>query len=204
MGEWAEVAPDIPRALIARSLKWDSYLERAGSRRGPLPVRSLAIEPLEKVYHELLQQESEISFLEPPIVSKVPPAPDLPPGQYRWLAIHSGDTEEQRILLDLARQKMAEYGHRQQEVSLETVFPGRGIFPVHDLLRSYTHIVSGAGYNMTAQALLCREHRDHILFPFERKFDDQPARVRLFQSGAWCKPVTSGAKQAAEWIKRSA
>lgn len=215
VGEWLDVAPGIPRFLIARSLKWQNYYERVRFRQGPMPHRCLVIEPLESAYREILIRESRVTVLREPILWL--PSPGSPvssqlqavlsrreeenscnPGTPGWLVVHSGDKEEREVLLDLARKEMNRCGGKRPV--LQTVFPEQGIFPAQALFPSYSVIISGAGYNMAAAALLSPPHRKHILFPFERKFDDQQARITQMEQGTWCTPKTTGAQKAAQWL----
>ncbi len=213
VGEWLDVAVDLPRLLIARQLKWKNYQERVCSRRGPMPHHTLVIEPIEPVYQNILKQESQVAYIREPIIhltGSTPPASshpsalfpgqdqELPSGRAGWLVVHSGNKEEREMLLEVARKEMKQV--RGEPPVLHTLFPERQVFPAGGLYPSYSVIISGAGYNMAAEALLAPPDRRHILLPLERKFDDQKQRMHLLEQGKWCSPGPTGAQKAAQWL----
>lgn len=201
VGEWKYLAADLPRLLIARSLKWDIYSGHVapdGRGRGlPVPVKTLAIEPLEEPYRELLERRSAVADLHLPIVDA--PLPEGPPAE-RCLVVHSGDATEQRELVDYARDVMNREG---RSVEIETIFPDREIYPARAWFGRYRYVVSGAGYNMAAESSRAGAGRTHFLFPFKRKFDDQLRRIEHIRGGMWSDPRGGGADEAARWIAES-
>lgn len=202
VGEWKDLAPDLPRLLVARSLKWNSYAERVRhdgrGRDFSVPGKILAIEPLEESYHGLLGRFGAITSLEEPVIDDAP-APEGPLID-RCLVVHAGDDAEQRDLLEYARTAMK---RENRHVEIDTVFPDREIYPARELSGRYRYVVSGAGYNMAAESTRAGADRTHLLFPFNRKFDDQHRRAELIRNGMWSASRGGGALAAARWIEAS-
>ena len=83
-----------------------------------------------------------------------------------------------RRLVDLARSKMP------PDSGLALIAPWRAdgtdcpcfeYYPAGNLTARAAHVVSGAGYNAVADVLFYRER--HTAIAFERRFDDQAARL---------------------------
>lgn len=193
-GEWGQVAPRLPRLLVARRLNWHAYLERVGQPRVPFPQAALLIEPQPSEYAERLANEADCTVLEAPILLMPPlPHPLLAIPTSNWLVIHSGPPEEQRQLLSWARARMAAAGYPDQPP--DTLFPQQGCYPAEAVLDHYRHVVSAAGYNSAAQARLAPPERRHWLHPFPRRFDDQEQRLRALSPAS-----ANGAPAAALWL----
>lgn len=204
VGEWLTLARDVPKLLIARSLRWDRYRDVINMNKnetwGQYPLRSLVIEPLAADYEAALKEHGEAAYLKEPILQdridqhENAGSTDL---VNRCAVIHSGDETECDSLLDYAGKLFKEINI---SVPIDTIFPGQKIYPAHVLLSSYAYIVSGAGYNMAALASQAGSPRRHYLFPFPRKFDDQHARKKHVESGLWKNMTPDGAGNAARWI----
>ncbi|MDM8515437.1 hypothetical protein QUF76_04500 [Desulfobacterales bacterium HSG16] len=221
VGEWKNLALNIPRLLIARSLKWDEYKKRMGFKYGQFPQQCLTIERQEATYEKIISSESKMTRIYAPIVyteSRVAqnrkllrPDPQQnnshsqnPPSssdRRKWLVVHTGDRLEQKKLLKFAKNKMKELGCTNS--SLHSVFPIQRIFPASDLIKDYSYIVSGAGYNMAAMACVAGSEQKYFLLPFFRRFDDQFTRARLIQAGGWQYNKREGAKKAGKWLIES-
>lgn len=221
VGEWKNLALDIPRLLIARALKWDEYKKRINFKYGQFPQKCLVIEGQKPSYEKIISSESTMTRIYAPIVytgSKASqnkkllrPDPQQNKSYYQtpssssdrreWLVVHTGDRLEQKTLLKFAKNKMKELGCTNS--SLRSVFPMQGIFPASDLISYYSYIVSGAGYNMAAMACVAGPEQKYFLLPFFRRFDDQFTRAKLIQAGRWQHNKREGAKKAGKWLVES-
>ncbi|MCP4219501.1 MAG: hypothetical protein GY765_33005 [bacterium] len=202
-GEWADTAPELPRFLVARRLKWDNYVERVRNRTGPFPAEVLLIEPPESDYNDILLNHCRPSRMDAPITAPVTARETaaLSPNaqcKKRWLVLHSGPDSERRRLIRFAQKKRSALG--EDSMPIDTVFPEDHVFPAESLALSYHCVVTGGGYNSAAAALTAPPEQRRILFPFERKFDDQFARVRALEAGGWLPQKTHGAAKAAKWL----
>ena len=205
VGEWKSIALDIPKLLIARSLKWEEYKKSAGQGHGPPPDKVLIIEPLELQYMKYLQSKSNVHELKYPIEYSIPGEDSADrlktvPSD-NWVVIHSGNSREQDILTDYALYKFKK--KVRKGVELHKIFPSHGFFPAQKIIKDYSVIVSGAGYNMAVMASLAAPYRKHFLFPFIRRYDDQYARVDLVNSGYWECNNKNGAQLAGKWLEES-
>jgi len=112
VGEWNAIFPDIPRVLVERALKWNAYSLRIGFRYGIWPLATLALEPLERAYHDLISRESRITELREPIIYRCNPdsAGSISASERRqsWLVVHSGNAAEQKVLNAYTKTKMAQ------------------------------------------------------------------------------------------------
>jgi len=206
LGEWAEVAPDIPRLMIARYLRWDIYRQCLDLSGFPLPLRTLAIEPLAPEYETMLRNSGEMELLQSPIIADIlqgkRPAPEntgTPASD--WVVVHSGPPEECSALVNHAKGLMQEHGSADTEPL--RIFPAAGIFPAGAYLAGFRYVVSGAGYNMAAYSMLAPAGQRHFFLPFERRFDDQQLRLEKISTGRWLEPAEDGARQAASWLQAS-
>jgi hypothetical protein len=202
-GEWIDRAADLPRYLIARSVRWESYLERTLKKTGRRPAAALIIEPVEEEYVEFLARNCALTHCNMPIINKsgfmdaaggVQQAHD----SSRYLVIHAGATCERDVLVAAARESM--WRDCKADIPLDMIFPEQEIFPATVLFHRYTCIVSAAGYNMVAAASRSAPNCRHILIPFARRFDDQAARLRRFEAGLWADESGSGTGIAADWL----
>ncbi|MBP7735132.1 MAG: hypothetical protein KA369_04090 [Spirochaetes bacterium] len=203
VGEFLALSQDIPRVLIARSLRWGGYADMINLKAGGhcrYPSRSLIIEPLDGKYEAVLKEQSDAASLDEPILDGGFCRPDGAGTrglQERCAVIHSGDGRERDTLIRYANDVLREEGI---SAPVDTVFPDRNIYPADDLLASYRYVVSGAGYNMAARASQAGPSRRHYLYPFDRKFDDQHGRKMNIESGLWKNAKPDGARKAARWI----
>ncbi len=206
VGEWRGRFPEIPRFLVARYLKWKDYLKRIALPGEELADENLAetliIEPQESAYEAFLSRKSRMTRLHDPIVYA---GDDLKTKisvqETAWLLVHSGERSEQDVLLSFARDKRKQMGH--EDTPFDTVFPNQGVYPAQKIMGNYSHIVSAAGYNMTALALQSHDIRRHFLIPFLRRFDDQYERARRFEKQRQLPPSYRGAQKAASWLTNS-
>ncbi len=202
VGEWAAVAREVPRFLIARDLKWTAYASAVNVDNGPWPCAGLAIEPLDPAYRLNLEDRLDLDVLNRPIVLPLEqPFGTLPVDHGRsndWVVAHSGPPAEQELLLRFARERMRERDAGPEEPS--TIFPKQGIYPAEPLLLRYKQVVTAAGYNLAAFGMLHRSTFTHHLLPLDRRFDDQYARVARIREQAWLEGGEGGAAQAAAWV----
>jgi hypothetical protein len=209
VGEWAGIAPEIPRLLIARSLLWREYSAHIGSADGPWPSKALVIEPLDPLYFSQLKKNADLEFLDAPIVLDTDKltSPGVKSSLSRsgassdWVVAHSGPEEERAALLGFAQELMRRQGRSERPA---VIFPDQNLYPAEPALRRFANIVTGAGYNMAALALRNRDHCRHYLYPFKRRFDDQHQRAAKLSEGTWLKSRDDGAGIAGEWVKKNA
>jgi hypothetical protein len=193
IGEWMDIGQGIPRYLIARQLKWNAYCDRVDHKKSAFPPETLIIEPIEDDYHSIIKNESSVAYLDEPIFYDA----DNSESHDKCLVIHTGDELEREILANFARVKMVEYDISE----IDMIFPNHGIFPAERIISKYKYIVSGAGYNMAALSSQSAGKRRHFLLPFNRRFDNQHARVEHLKNGLWRDIKINGAVKAAGWIK---
>ncbi|HNR89239.1 MAG TPA: hypothetical protein PKM65_12935 [Spirochaetota bacterium] len=206
VGEWAVLGRMIPRVLVARSLRWDAYRSRAAADAdAPVPRAALALEPLAPDYRRMLAEWGELTDLPDPILPANTAHHDQSrpaPLQERMLAIHSGNAAEQEELLQFARHSCLDAG--RPDMPVDTLFPDRHTFPATGLMRTYRFIAAGCGYNMAAAARRALPGQEFFLHPFERRFDDQRARLRNLRTGLWRGGAENGAHAAACWVAHHA
>jgi hypothetical protein len=203
LGEWRFLGPHPLRLLIARFLRWKRYRKRIGPVPENFPAHSLAIEPLDPIYEAILQKHSRMVRLKSPISSHWQPEDCKANAMEKtgWAVVHSGNPSEQSRLLAFARARMK--AEKMADAPLNRLFPEAGIFPAQRRLRACSHIVCGAGYNMTALAASPYPGQRFFLFAFERRFDDQQTRLERFESGNWLESGDNGAGDAADWLKEN-
>lgn len=68
VGEWLHIGEHIPRILIARYLKWETYFKRVKTCRGQIPSHTLILEPLTKQNLRILKTQGQLTSLDAPIV----------------------------------------------------------------------------------------------------------------------------------------
>ncbi len=204
VGEWLTLAKDIPKMLIARSLRWDRYADVINMNKNgghQYPLHTLVIEPLDSDYEAELREHSAVAYLHEPILRGRSPrreGAESPGLVNRCAVVHSGNENERDLLHGYASKLLQEM---KMSVPIDTIFPDQKIYPADDLLSSYAYIVSGAGYNMAAMASQAGPCRRHFLFPFTRKYDDQHTRKSNVESGLWKNTTPDGAGKAARWIR---
>lgn len=194
VGEWGWGKPSIPMMLVARHVKWKEYEKRVGAS-GVAPAHTLMVEPLDEGQERALEDCGEVLRMDSPITLEQPRGGVKKPGV---LIVHSGSAEELEKLKTIAMERAGGAG------SIDVVSPERGIYPVESFIRDYSTIVSGAGYNMCALASQAPKGVTHILYPFERKFDEQFLRARRIGDGMWSGAVGDGAQKAATWLQERA
>ena len=199
VGEWCHVGKTIPRLLVARYLKWNVYAERTKCKDGPIPRQTLVLEPLAKEYSRVLKRYSQLTSLDAPITLQPVDSSKRPFSDRKdCVVVHSGNEAEREVLIGLAKQKLG--GDNESPFTPDCIFPEQGIYPAERAIPYYTHVVSAAGYNMTAIASQSPPERTHILFPFRRRFDNQFLRAKRLKNGFWQQQNNNGAQQAAQWL----
>jgi len=202
VGEWLHVGSQIPHLLIARYLKWKTYVERTKYKDGPVPWQTLMLEPLAKDYSRVLEKYSQLTLLDAPITFQ--PVDSSKPSfsdRKDCLVVHSGNEAEREVLIGLANQTFG--GNNKSSFTPDCIFPEQGIYPAERAIPHYANVVSAAGYNMTAIASQSPPERTHLLHPFRRRFDNQFLRLRRFKKGLWKQwrqRNCNGAQQAAQWL----
>jgi len=182
LGELRNAAPDLPRVLVGRYLRWDAYCERCGGTEGAVwPRAAIMIEAQEEAYVEALERKSRV-IMAPWPVSLASPADLMPQvDKPAFCVAHSGPPEETRLLVEKAKAIMAARGIQGVP---EVFTPERGLFPLERHLSHFSDIVAGAGYAACAAAAALKGRRQYHLHPFPRRFDDQALRLsRLLKGG---------------------
>lgn len=107
------------------------------------------------------------------IATPVPrPLEELLDGGDTTLVIHSGPRSEISTLIRSSESK---------RIALVSPWEVPGVprfdyYPAGNILARASHVVTGAGYNAVADMIFLRDR--HTAIPFERRYDDQFARVR--------------------------
>jgi len=181
LGELKLPAPDLPRVLIGRYLRWDAYCERCGGMEGAVwPRAAVMIEDQEEAYLEAIERNSRVINAPWP-VSLASGAGAIPPADKPAFCVaHSGPAEETRLLVEKAKAIMAGRGI---EGLPEVFIPERGLFPLEHHLSHFSDVVAGAGYAACAAAAVLKGLRRYHLHPFPRRFDDQALRLRRLLGG---------------------
>jgi len=183
VGEWRHLAPELPRVLVGRYLRWQACRERCGDPAGAVwPKVALMIEQQETVYLEELSRFSRTVTARWPVSPARPtdgPAGGVAPA---CCIVHSGPPEEVVRLADLARRVMAERGIAGAP---EIFTPEAGLFPVERHLSRFSDVVAGAGYAACAAAAVLNGRVRYHLHPFPRRFDDQVLRLGRLREGLW-------------------
>lgn len=212
-GEWADSDYGGTQFVyMARRLKVKEYVQSVGIEWEPRAAqlkRIIVTEPLSNEHEALLKKASgeihklsgRIRFPHDKIETPAPVELEkLLDGGRLWLVVHSGTWSETKRLVDAAKEDMRKSGggeiagifpvaHAQDRFPCFEYFPAAKLFPrVHCL-------VSGAGYNVMAEAAAagCR----HIAVPFRRMYDDQRARIFGPPAG-----TADGSREAASILAR--
>jgi hypothetical protein len=182
--EWAELPCGIPAAYVARRMK-------DPPPRVPRFARIIVAEPLSPAHDaaiaasgsDLVRLPGPIRLRPETVRTKVPDALQRVIDEGRPLVIHSGPEAEVRQLL---RPHAAIITPRL----IDAPTPSFDYFPAGNLVASAAHVASGAGYNMMADMMFARDR--HTAVAFDRRFDDQAARLACpFQA------VQDGTREAA-------
>ena len=211
--EWNELAPNLPRLLIARYLKTAMYDKDKGSATMTqnYPTKVLCIEELDDMYFIKMKRYSDVELIDDPIILEGPEVASASAVELSkkyvfndkdWLVVNSGGVDELNLLTGFAKDLMSKAGVQNPEPSVLST--EHGIYPANTVISSFANIVSAVGYNMAATALSDADKgTKHHFLPFERRFDDQFLRLDRLRSGLWLHGRANGAGKAAEWLKRS-
>src|SRR5688572_3761009 len=183
-GEWSTPPPGLRIAYFARRLRMENYRESGDWMRFAAIVAVEALSP----DHEQAIASAKAGIVRLPGPIRLPPGvidTPVPPALGKlldsgkaWLVVHSGPPAESRHLVHVARSMMPSDSRlaliapwRVDDVD----FPCFEYFPACNITGRATHVVSGAGYNAVAEMLFHRER--HTVIAFDRKFDNQAARL---------------------------
>lgn len=205
--EWADVAANLPRFLIARYLNLNAY-NNAGtitSNNKPFPEAALCIEDLEPEYLSMLKSSASLTTLASPIILENAALAVGATAKYAindpdWIVVNSGSPDELAELVNFAKNRMRISGKERPAPAI--LSPEHGIYPCDAIIRSYKNVVSAVGYNMAALASL-NTAGTHYFLPLIRKYDDQFLRLERLESGNWQSNGTNGAPAAAMWLMNS-
>jgi hypothetical protein len=156
---------------VARYVRWDRYALPANP---PRIGRAYILEPLhpeqERYVRERAEEVVEDFELRDPPAAESGRRYTLPPKYV--LVVHSGPPEETDELLAYAREVCREEG-----VTDPIVAPD--VYPATLIAADATRIFTGGGFNAMRQFGRDPRHRP---LPFERRFDDQFARVARYRA----------------------
>jgi predicted glycosyltransferase len=174
--ELAGTSLPCPVDYVARYLRWDRY----EPRDLPAFATTYVLEPLHEEQERWIVAHSKAIDRAPRLAD--PPGVDvlplLPP--HYALVVHSGNAEEVAELIDYA--VAAGRAARAEEpivVVTQSIIPRDDVivvdtYPAIMLAAGATRIITAAGFNCMRQF---RGDPRHHAIPFERRFDDQFARV---------------------------
>jgi len=149
---------------IARRLKAPFPMEPGSAQL------SILAEPVSPEHESALRAAGACLALPGPIVLDVEPSSaETAPASV--LVVHSGSRDEVQQLQALAK--------GQPHTVISPRF-GVDTYPVSHLFAAASRIITGAGYNLMAELLPYRAK--HTAIAFERKYDDQQARLDGFFS----------------------
>lgn len=103
-----------------------------------------------------------------------------------WLIVHSGSEEELQELYEYAKDEALQennhpnivvVGQVSRPAFLSENIPYYSVYPITNLLKKATRVVSGAGFNIMKQ--MSKMKAKHIVLPFDRALDDQHLRLKL-------------------------
>lgn len=106
--------------------------------------------------------------------------------QNSWLIVHSGSELELQELYEYARdtallEKVTPnyviIGQKTKPTFLPKDLPFYNVYPVTNLLKKASRVVSGAGFNIMEQ--MSQMKAKHMVLPFNRALDDQHLRLKL-------------------------
>ncbi len=194
-GEWIEPVP-VPLVYVARRLRLDSYIDPAQWPRFELTVEAEPLGPAHRtaVQGPLVALRGPVRMAPGTIRTPVPPAlEDLLAGGDATLVVHSGPQPEIQTLI-----RAADSGRVVLLSPWDTAgVPRFDYYPAGNVLARARRVVTGGGYNVMADMLFLRDR--HVAIPFERRYDDQAARVKA----AWF-PESDGTSEAARLIAAAA
>jgi len=199
VGEWSHVGRSISRSLICRDLKWQEYQGQISGDMGLFPKRSLIIEPLLSDYESTVCEHGKVTYLNGPIhIKRAKRLTIQNQAQPKILIVHSGSLNEQQHLCRYAIDRIPSLAGNGDAV--DQCFCREGIYPAEERFENYDYIVSGAGYNMIANAWSFEGRSRYILYPFERRYDDQRFRLEQYKHGLWQRQRVAANQKAAEWV----
>ena len=175
LGELKYIAPDLPRVLVGRYLRWEAYCERCGDAGDAAwPQAAVMIEEQDRAYLDAMERKSRVVTARWPISLAEPAAEVTPVDRPACCVVHSGPAGEIGRLVEIANRVMLERGIKG---SPEIFTPGKGVFPVEAVLPRFTDVVAGAGYAACAASEVLAGRVQYHLHPFPRRFDDQALRL---------------------------
>jgi hypothetical protein len=189
----AAVVGAVPCDHVARLLRWDVYQRLVPAD----PVRYRTTYLVEEVGEGHAAHLAAVSgrllpleLVDPPFETELLRWPGAGDGRPRWLVAHSGPAAEVDELVAYARDLAA----------VEDVVPDLVVaapagatpraapdlrvidrYPVWPLFPSADRVITAAGFNVVRQLA---DHRDHVVVPMPRRFDDQFERARRLRAGA--------------------
>lgn len=195
LGEFKNIAPDLPRVLVSRYLRWDAYRERCGVLNGALwPQVALMIEQQEEAYLEIMECNTRVIEAPWPISLVRPEEVTAQMDKPACCLVHSGSREEMILLMETAHQITAGL----EPAGTPDIFtPEKGLFPLERHLSRYSDIVTGAGYAACSGAAILKGRMRYHLHPFPRRFDNQKLRLKRLQEGLWGDSTTGDASTTA-------
>ena len=154
---------------VARYVRWDRYTL---PENPPRIERAYILEPLHPEQERYVRERAEVvienfELRDPPAAAQE--LPELPPAYV--MVVHSGPAWEREELLTYAHEVCQAEGVGDQIVTVD-------VYPATILAQRATRIFTAGGFNAMRQ--FGREAR-HRPLPFDRRFDDQYARVARMQ-----------------------
>ncbi len=181
LGELADKAPELPRFMVGRYLRWNVYRKRGGELSAAVwPRFSIIIEEQDEEYMAEISRHSLIAHCNAPISLARQENVSVSEGGSSWCVVHSGTEEELNKLLILAGSLMSARGIAGNP---KVVTPGQGVFPIEQNLSGYSDIVSGAGYASCAASKILEGRVRYHLQSFPRRYDDQELRINRLRAG---------------------
>jgi hypothetical protein len=183
LGELAMTAANIPRFMIGRYLRWDSYKQRIEKLSAAVwPIFSVMIETQSEEYLTVIRHHGQVVQYNSPLSLARAENISLSEKVPAWCVVHSGEEEELNALLKFARQLMLHSGAAGEP---EIITPDQQVFPLEQKLDRFSDVVSGAGYASCAASVVLKDTVRYHLHPFPRRYDDQESRVQQIRNGSW-------------------
>lgn len=196
LGELKHAAPELPRVLVGRYLRWGAYIDRCGETDDAVwPQVAVMIEQQQDEYLEQMERNGRVINAPWPISLARLADAEGPAEKPACCVVHSGTPSETRRLMSAARNIMS--GHRMAGPP-ELFTPEKGLFPLERHMLRFSDIVTGAGYGSCAAASVLNGRIRYHLHPFPRRFDDQTLRLRRLQEGKWGNGLSGDASTVAE------
>lgn len=158
---------------LARLLRWSAY-EPVLPASSPMFATTWLTEPVGPEQEAWLRSRSD-EMLHLDLVDPLAPSPDVDVDG-AWLVVHGGPEAETAELVAFARDTAVAEG---VDPRIVVVGPGGlDVLPAWPLFADAARLVTGGGANAVRQGRLHAPHVSHLVLPFPRRWDDQPARVR--------------------------